>query len=103
MDFRIVEFKINPCEKKIGTILIDYHGLMIRCQLAYYSKGKNIWVRLPEKWIKPDQKLSYCFWPSKEKSDEFQKEVINKIFDMYDLTFEKVVEIHMEACKKRCQ
>lgn len=97
MDVEVLDFQINPCKVKVGFALIRYCEMHIRCDLVYFKKGHRVWMRMPERWLNNDTKLSYCFWPTREKSDEFQKEVLKLIFDKYDLDLEKVANIHKIA------
>ncbi len=93
MDVEILEFKRHPVGNKIGSLLVKYHDLFIKCHLMFYSKTKAVWVRMPELWASPEKKVRFCFWNDKGISDEFQKIVLNKLFDKYDLDHAKIEAI----------
>ncbi len=94
MDLEILEYETRPCKFRIGFALVKYHQLVIKCDLVYFPKGKKAWVRMPEKWFTPTKKTSFCYWPTKEISDQFQKEVLKLIFDKYDLNEDKIAALH---------
>lgn len=77
--------------------------MILKCDLVYHPKYDKAWVRMPEVWITPQKKIHYCYWPTKEKSDEFQKEVLKKIFDKYSLDLDKIKSLHADAILKRAQ
>lgn len=99
----VLDLKLNPDRKRLGTLLIQYHDLMMKCDLVIHVKTHTPWVRLPELWITADKKTRFCYWPTKEISDEFQKEVLKKIFDKYDLDVAKLTELHAAAKKRKKQ
>lgn len=101
MDIEIMNFHQKACKKKIGCVVIRYHELYLKCDLVYHAKHDKAWIRMPEVWVTKMKKLSYCFWPSKEISDNFQKEVLKKIFDIYNLDVEKIKNIHFQQISKR--
>ena len=101
MNVDVLDFELRQSKTRIGCVLVKYHELVMYCELVYHVKTKKAWIRMPEHWFTKDKKTSYCSWPSKETSDEFQKEVLNKIFDKYDLDFDKIAELHRTACEKR--
>lgn len=94
MNVEIINLIYRTCKRKIASLKVSYGDLVMHCELAYYAKEKKVWVRMPERWDTRDKKVSYCYWPSKEISDQFQKEVLKKVFDKYDLTTEQVAELH---------
>ena len=100
MEIDVLECKIFPTKRRIGSLLVQYGELLMNCDLKYYVPGDRAWVKMPEVWLTPDKKVKFCFWPTKELSEEFQKKVLNKIFDKYDLSFEKIVELHDSVYKK---
>ena len=91
------------CENKteLAWVNVLYCGLFLYCDLVYYSKGKKAWIRMPERWVDSKNKIQYCAWPNPEISDEFQKEVLKKLYEKYDLDEDKVSKIHADACEKR--
>lgn len=101
MDIEIMEFEPRACKRKVGCVLIRYHELLMKCDLVYHPKYEKAWVRMPEIWLNTQKKLHYCYWPTKEMSDEFQKEVLKKIFDKYSLNLDKVKLLHASSIEKR--
>lgn len=101
MDVDVVNFEKRVCKKKVGCVLVRYGELLMKCDLVYNPKYFKAWVRMPEIWLKDDKKVHYCYWPTKEKSDEFQNEILKKIFDKYNLSLEKVKDLHLEGIQKR--
>jgi hypothetical protein len=101
MDVNVLDLHLWPNTKRIGSLSVKYYDLILNCDLVFHPKHKKVWVRMPEKWFTYENKMKYCFWPSKEISDIFQKEVLKIIFDKYSLSEEKVAELHRDACTKR--
>jgi len=101
MNVDVLDFVLRPCKTKIACVTVRYYELVMKCDLVFYPKGRKAWVRMPEKWFTQDKKTNYCYWPDKLISDEFQKEVLKKIFDKYDLDLDKVEALHGSACEKR--
>jgi len=100
MDVDVLEMKIVPDKTKIAELKIRYHEMEMYCDLVLYTKRDKVWVRMPEIWRNRDIKTCFCRWPTREISDEFQKEVLKKIFDKYDLDLDKVKEIHLSRCRE---
>lgn len=97
MEIEIVEFKKQPIGNKLGKVLVRYHDIFIRCELVYHATSKSIWIRMPEHWVTKEKKLRFCYWEHKENSDLFQKTVLNKLFDKYDLDQAKIEEIFLNS------
>lgn len=100
MDLEIGEFKIRPCKMSIATMLVKYHELIMKCDLVWYPQAKHYWIRMPERWFTRDKKTSYCYWPTREISDEFQKEMLQKIFDSGMLSESEISDIHAFGAEK---
>lgn len=104
MDINVLDFEIHPCRTKLACAIVRYGDLILRCELVYHPGDKKAWIRMPERWLNPKTKLKYCYWPNKEISDEFQKIVLNKIFDKYNLNLDSVAELHKSATRiKKCE
>lgn len=103
MDVEVISCETRACKKKVACLLIRYCEMILKCDLVYHPKYDKAWVRMPEVWITPQKKIHYCYWPTKEKSDEFQKEVLKKIFDKYSLDLDKIKSLHADAILKRAQ
>ena len=101
MNVEILDYEPHPCKTKLACVMVQYEQLILRCELVY-NPGSNIaWIRMPEIWRSKTYKHKYAYWPTKELSDEFQKIVLKKIFDKYDLTLEKVAEMHRQNAANR--
>lgn len=94
MDVEILKIKLVTSWDRVAYVDIRYNQLVLHCDLVYNQKRNHVWIRMPEKWITREKKMSYCYWPTKEISDSFQKEVLKKIFDKYDLDVSKIADIH---------
>lgn len=101
MDVEVVNYIFKPGPTKLAILTIKYHELLMKCELVYFPSENKVWVRMPELWLNPHKKFSCAWWPRKAFSDEFQKVVLNKIFDKYDLSVEKVAEMHKSNIKKK--
>ncbi len=97
MTVEILDYQKKPSGNKLGNIIIKYHDLLLRCELMFYPKTKTAWVKMPEQWIVKDKKFRYCYWPDKDTSDAFQKLVLNKLFDKYDLNQAAVEDIFLKS------
>lgn len=97
MEIEIVEFKKKPIGNNLGKVLVRYHDIFIKCDLVFHVKSKSIWIRMPEKWITQEKKIRFCYWQDKETSDQFQKIVLNKLFDKYDLDQAKIEELFINS------
>jgi hypothetical protein len=100
MHVDILLFQLKPARNRIGYVNLRYYDLLIKCDLVYYAKEHKVWIRMPEKWILPTQKTCFCSWINKKISDEFQKNVISKIFAKFDLNVEKIAKLHKEQCER---
>lgn len=101
MDIEVLNCLIKPCSHRVGFLEIRYGVMHMKCDLAYLPKARHVWVRMPEIWTSPNHKHCFCRWPSKQISDLFQGEVLRQIYEKYDLSHQKVVEIHVAACEAR--
>ncbi len=101
MELEILDFQLRTCKKKLGCMLIKYFNLVLKCDLVYHPQDKKAWVRMPEQWLNKTSKMQFCYWPTREISDEFQKDLLKKLFDKYDLDVEKIQQIHRAACDLR--
>lgn len=100
MDVEILKFSLKPTRLQMGMMLIRYHQLVLRCQLVYSAKYVKVWIRMPEVWYTPDKKTSFCHWPNKQISDEFQKLVLEQLYARYKLTADKVAAEHSAYWEK---
>ena len=80
---------------------VKYHELWIKCELVWHSKGRNYWIRMPEYWFEPSRKTTFCFWDTKEISDQFQKDILQKIFDTDMLSECEITKIHAHGAEKK--
>ncbi len=103
MDVDVLDFDLHPCKTKLACVLVKYGELVLRCELVYHVGKQKPWVRMPEIWRTKTYKHKFAYWPSKELSDDFQKVVLKKIFDKYDLDESKVAQLHRDSANKRGQ
>ncbi len=101
VDIRVLDFELCPSKKKIGNVLVQYCDLVMKCELVYHPEDKRVWVRMPEVWLTKKSKFKYCFWPVKEVSDEFQKEVLKQVFEKYKMSDANVAHTHQVNAKIR--
>ncbi len=99
MSTEIIDFIICPDLKKIGIIMIKYHQLIIKCDLVYFSRDKRVWIRMPERWVTEEKKAPYCYWETKELSNAFQIEILDKLFSKYEMDLEGVKRIYYSMRK----
>ncbi len=76
---------------RLGYVDVLYHELLIRCDICLFE-DKKLWIKMPEKWIK-GRKYRFVYWPTKEKSDEVQQIVLNKVFDMLGLDLPLAIQL----------
>ena len=81
----LLNFELRPDRTKIANVIVGYYELVLMCELVWNVKDEKFWIRMPEHWLTPKFKKHYCSWPNKNISDNFQKIVLNKIFDKYTL------------------
>ena len=96
----VLKVDIKPTNFRMGAILVKYYDSMICCDLCLY-KDEKFWVRMPEVWLSKTFKRQFIFWETKEKSDEFQKEVLKKVFDMVPLTLESAIQMRTDFFAER--
>lgn len=91
----ILNFTIMPSKMRVGTLLVKYHDLIMKCDLVVWKKNGegHLWVRMPESWFTSQKKTSFCYWVTEEKSKEFQKILLKKVFEEYAFDFEKAIEL----------
>ena len=90
----IIRFEMKPTLKQMGVLLIRYHDLHLKCQLCLAVKTGHLWIRMPEVWMTPERKTSFCHWPEKEISDMFQDEVKNQLREKHKVITEDVIALH---------
>ena len=103
MQIEILNMEKKPSKRRLAVVSIKYFSLVIMCDLVYHPKHKTAWIRMPERWLTREIKERFCYWDDKAISDDFQKEVLNKIFDKYSLDLDTVTSWHVEACEKRAK
>lgn len=91
----VVNVNIQACAFRMGCVLVKYHELLICCDLCLY-KDQNFWIRMPETWVSNKTKRQFVFWDNLEKSDDFQKEVLKKVFDVIPLTLESAIKMRKD-------
>lgn len=101
MNIEILDYEEHLSKTKLGCLLVLYEKMVIRCELVFHVNSQKPWIRMPEIWATKTFKKKYAYWPTKEDSDEFQKIVLNKLFDKYDLNLDKVAQLHRESATKR--
>ena len=96
----IVDCGISVDITRIGFVMVKYNDLIISCDICVYKQQK-IWIRLPEMWISETQKRRFLYWPSEEKSNDFQKEVLSKLEDLLGLNLPVAKRILSDWHRKR--
>lgn len=92
MNIEVIDYKCNPSSRRFANVVVKYGDLFIECDLVYYAKGHKLWIRTPEIWVSKNFKHRYVFWENNEYSDEFQKQVINKLFEKHNIVVDKVAD-----------
>lgn len=100
MNIEILDFEMHPCKTKLAYVLVQYEKMVFRCEIVYHIGSRKAWVMMPEIWKTKTKELKYAWWCTKEDSDEFQKVVLNKIFDKYDLDTDKLALLHADRENK---
>lgn len=93
MDIKLLDLRIKPSTYRVGEATIEYGKMIIRCDLCYFEKDDKMWMRMPEVWAH-GKKFRYCWWPTKESSDEFQELLLKLIFDQFGVTKERAASLH---------
>jgi hypothetical protein len=92
--------EVKPSAFRIGTVFLRYYDLSMSCDICLF-KNERLWIRLPEMWISQTKKISFVRWIDKGHSDNFQKLILSKVFDMVGLTLESAIEMKDEFFRKR--
>jgi len=98
--FDVVYAQISPSRFRLGTAMVAYHDIRILCDICLY-KDTKLWIRMPEIWLENSVKKQLVFWDDKQKSDEFQKIILSKIFDLIGLTLESAISMKNEYMNKK--
>jgi hypothetical protein len=56
---------------------------------------------MPEVWLTPEIKRSYAWWETREESEEFQKIILKKVFDMVGLTLDQAIQMRKDFYSER--
>ena len=96
----VIRFDIEPTYKSLAKVIVRYFDLMLYCELCVY-KNESLWVRMPEIWTTPKSKKSFVSWVNQDKSDEFQKVILKKLFDMVGFTLSDALRIRKGFFKKK--
>lgn len=88
----VLHAEIGVTKTCLGTVFISHEGLVIYCEICIY-KNERLWIRMPEIWTSPQNKKRMCYWANKEISDEKQKLILGKVFDMLGLDLAKGIEL----------
>ena len=96
---QIVNFKEMPTRTRLAIVMVRYFDIIIRCDLCIY-KDEHLWVRMPEEW-KGDTKYQYVFWEDKKRSDDFQQEVLTKIYENFGYDVAKAMDVREQLRKQR--
>lgn len=100
MHIEIIDIKLNPTKRSLGTVLVRYENLILKCDLVIHVKSDKLWIRMPEVWFTPVRKTRFCYWTSKELSDDFQQSVIMQLANEHGITAEKLKALRVESKKK---
>ena len=96
----VIRFDVEPTYKSLGKVIVRYFDLILYCELCVY-KNESLWVRMPEIWLTKKHKKCFVSWVSKDKSDEFQKVILKKLFDMVGFTIQEALRIRKGFFKKK--
>jgi hypothetical protein len=88
----IIKIEIIPGEWIIGEVVVKYYDLTFYCSICLYQ-DKSIWIKMPSSWITGKVRKNVVQWAEKAKSDEFQKKILSKLFEMIQLDLAKALEI----------
>ncbi len=64
-------------------------------------KENHLWIRMPEVWEKGVTKKRFCFWESQQQSDECQKIILGKVFDLIGLDISKAIQLKRQYYANR--
>jgi len=98
--FKVKNLHIKADKYRIGYLTVKYYDLDILCDLCLY-KDESLWIRLPQIWRDKQHKISFNFWCDKEKSDLFQKEVLQQVIQQTGVTVESAIAMIKEFHAKR--
>lgn len=93
MDFELIDLEVAVSDRRIAHALVRYYRMFIRCDLVYYPPLEKVWIRLPEFWVNK-AKVRHCYWARQEVSEDFQERILNEVYSKYELSLEKVKELH---------
>jgi hypothetical protein len=96
MEATVVTFVLQQDARRLGWVLIKYGEIHLNCDLVYYIKDKKLWIRMPEVWTKRDTKIQFCYWPNRETSAEFQKNIIDQIYKNFNFDLESALKDRMK-------
>ena len=82
MEIELVKWFTKPSRKVVGSILVKYGEMLLRLEVLVY-RNIHLWVKMPELKYDTDKILKLCYWPDKETSDAFQKEVLRQLMEQY--------------------
>lgn len=95
---KIINWVLSPNARRLGQVLIQYHKLVILCELVLYSKKNNekIWLRMPEIWFNPDQRTRFVSWIEESDSLNFQRDVLRMLNAEYGIDLATAKQIHAD-------
>lgn len=101
MEYELIEYKKHITIRKLGDVVVRYGALVMKCELAYFPAEKKPWIRMPECWLTATYKCKYVHWITKDFSDDFQKDLLNKLEKKYNLSLGEIQKLHEEGRKTK--
>lgn len=102
---KIISWHLEPTAKRIGKLIIQYHNLLIPCELVLFKKKneEKLWIRMPETWFNHSQRTRHCYWINDIESQKFQQEVLSMMQSDYNFGLSQAKDIHAEYTVLRRQ
>lgn len=103
MTIKIIKWHLSPDARKLGSLLIQYHKLLLPCDLVMYSKKnqEKIFIRMPEICLNGSQRIQFKYWIDQADSQNFQQEVLRMMHSDYGIDLAAAKEIYARYAEQR--
>lgn len=98
--YDVVNIDMKCTDLRIGVVNIRNNKMVVSCDICVYKREK-LWIRMPEVWLDPRTKRRFNWFENTQDSEEFQKIVLKKVFDMIGLTLDQAIQMRKDFFSER--
>ena len=99
----IVKVILSPTARRLGTVMVRYHDIMLHCELVLYAKvnHEKLWIRMPKIWFDRTHRMQFAYFSDANISEHFQKVVLQMLELNHGIDLSSAIDLHKRNARIR--